>query len=135
VADVFFDSNVLLYLLSGDAIKASRAEELLGARGVISIQVLNEFVAVAVRKALLKFHEIREILSTIRGLCTIRPVDIGTHELALDLSEQRHFSIYDALIVAAALQAQCTVLYTEDLQHNQRIGGLTIRNPFADRPN
>jgi predicted nucleic acid-binding protein len=135
VADVFFDSNVLLYLLSGDTIKASRAEELLGARGVISVQVLNEFVAVAVHKALLKFHEIREILPTIRGLCTVRPVDIGTHELALDLSEQRHFSIYDALIVAAALQAQCTVLYTEDLQHNQRIGGLTIMNPFVGQLN
>ena len=135
MTDVFFDSNILLYLVSGDKGKASRAEELIGARGVISVQVLNEFVAVAVRNALLKFHEIREILSTIRGLCTVRPVDITTHELALDLSEQRHFSIYDALIVAAALQAQCTVLYTEDLQHNQRIGGLTIRNPFVGQPN
>ena len=115
--------------------KASRAEELLGVRGVISVQVLNEFVAVAVRKTSLKFGEIREILATIRGLCTVRPIDMDTHELALDLSEQRHFSIYDALIVAAALQAQCTVLYTEDLQHNQRIEGLTIRNPFIGQPN
>ncbi len=135
MVDVFFDSNILLYLLSGDTNKASRAEELLAERGVISVQVLNEFVAVAVRKASLKFHEIREILLTIRGLCTVRPVDISTHELALDLSEQRHFSIYDALIVAAALQAKCTLLYTEDLQHNQRIGGLTIKNPFAGRLN
>jgi predicted nucleic acid-binding protein len=135
VTDVFFDSNILLYLVSGDMGKASRVEELIGARGVISVQVLNEFVAVAVREASLKFQEVREILSTIQGLCTVRPVDIGTHELALDRSEQHHFSIYDALIVAAALQAQCTVLYTEDLQHNQRIGGLTIRNPFVGQPN
>lgn len=130
MADVFFDTNILLYLLSGDTRKASRAEELIAARGVISVQVLNEFVAVAVRKPALEFHEIREILSTIRGLCTVRPVDIETHELALDVAEQLHFSIYDALIVAAALRAESTLLYTEDLQHYQRIERLTIKNPF-----
>ena len=135
MADVFFDTNMLLYLLSGDTRKASRAEELIAARGVISVQVLNEFVAAAVRKAVLQFHEIREILSTVRGLCSVRPVDIGTHELALDLAEERHFSIYDALIVAAALRAECTFLYTEDLQHNQRIESLIIKNPFVGQLN
>ena len=135
MADVFFDTNILLYLVSGDTSKASRAEELLASRGVISVQVLNEFVAVAVRKAALEFHEIREILSTIRGLCTVQPVDIGTHDRALDLAEQHHFSIYDALIIAAALQAECTILYTEDLQHNQRIGRVTIKNPFLGQLN
>lgn len=135
MADVFFDTNILLYLLSGDTTKATRAEKLIGSRGVISVQVLNEFVAIAVRKPVLKFHEIREILLTIRGLCAVRPVDIETHGLALDLAEERHFSIYDSLIVAAALRAKCTVLYTEDLQHNQRIEGLTIKNPFTAQLN
>jgi predicted nucleic acid-binding protein len=130
VADVFFDTNILLYLLSGDAAKASRAEELLVSRGVVSVQVLNEFVAVASRKLALEFAGIREILATVRALCAVQPVDIGTHELGLDLAERHHFSIYDALVVAAALCARCTVLYTEDLQHNQKIERLTIRNPF-----
>jgi predicted nucleic acid-binding protein len=135
VAEPFFDTNVLLYLLSDDAGKANRAEKLLASRGVVSVQVLNEFVAVAVRKAKLAFREIREILSIIRRLCTVRPLDLATHERALDLSEHRRFSIYDALIVAAALQAECTVLYTEDLQHNQKIETLRIVNPLLGRLN
>lgn len=135
MAAVFFDTNILLYMLSADPRKASRAEELIASRGVISVQVLNEFVAVAVRKSALEFHEIREILTTVRGFCTVKPVDIQTHELALDLTEKRHFSIHDALVVAAALRADCTVLYTEDLQHNQRIETVTIKNPFIGRLN
>ena len=114
--------------------KASRVEELIASCGVISVQVLNEFVAVAVRKQL-EIDEIREILSTVRGLCVVRPVDIETHELALDLAEARHFSIYDALIIAAALRSACTILYSEDLQHNQRIERLTIKNPFLGQLN
>jgi predicted nucleic acid-binding protein len=129
-AKVFFDTNVLLYLLSDDAAKANCAEELIASGGVISVQVLNEFAAVAVRKLALNFGEIREILSTVRAVCTVRPVDIETHELGLELAEQHHFSIYDAIIVAAALRAGCTVLYAEDLHHHQTIRDLTIRNPF-----
>jgi predicted nucleic acid-binding protein len=127
VAEVFFDTSILLYLLSADE-KASRAEELIAGRGVISVQVLNEFAAVAARKHALKIYEIREILSTVRGLCIVRPVDIEMHELALDLAETRHYSIHHALIIAAALRSGCTILYTEDLQHNQRIERLTIKN-------
>jgi len=130
VAKVFFDTNILLYLLSEDAPKANRAEELIASGGVISIQVLNEFAAVAVRKLALKFGEVREILSTISAVCMVRPLDIETHELGLELAERHHFSIYDAIIVAAALRAGCTVLYTEDLHHHQTIRRMTIRNPF-----
>lgn len=130
MADAFFDTNVLLYLLSQDAAKANRAEEIIASGGVISIQVLNEFAAVAVRKLALKIREIRDILSTVRALCSVSPVDIETHELGLDLAERYRFSIYDALIVAAALRARCRVLYTEDLHHDQKIERLTIRNPF-----
>jgi len=72
--------------------------------------------------------EIREIVATVRA---VRPVDIETHDRALDLVEQHRFSLYDGLILAAALQAGCTTLYTEDLQHGRIIGRLTIRNPFA----
>jgi predicted nucleic acid-binding protein len=130
VAEVFLDTNVLLYLLSEDIAKANRAEELVAAGAVISVQVLNEFAAVASRKLAMEFGEIRESLTTVRAVCTVKPVEIGTHELGLDLAERYRFSVYDALIVAAALQAGCTVLYTEDLHHDQKIGRLSIRNPF-----
>ncbi len=129
-ADVFFDTNVLLYLLSAEAAKADRAEELLAAGGVLSVQVLNEFAAVASRKFGMKIGEIRAILSVIRAVCTVRPVDLETHELGLDLAERYRMPIYDALIAAAALRAECKVLYSENFRHNQRIQRLTIRNPF-----
>jgi len=130
-ADAFFDTNVLLYLLSADATRADRAEAFVVDGGVISVQVLNEFASVALRKLNMKLAEIREILSTVRAVCVVNPVDIDTHELGLDLVERHPLAVYDALIVAAALQAGCAVLYTEDLQHGQKFGGLTVRNPFV----
>ena len=131
-ADVFFDTNVLLYLMSDDAVKADRAEALLANGGVISVQVLNEFAAVAVGKKAVDFIELKEILSAIRVACTVKPLDIETHELGLDIAERYRFSIYDSLIIAAALRARCSVLYSEDLQDAQAIEQMTIRNPFAD---
>jgi predicted nucleic acid-binding protein len=129
--DVFFDTNLLLYLLSEETAKAERAEALLATGGVISVQVLNEFASVARRKLAMAIAEIREVLATIRTVCRVRPVDVETHELALDLVERYRLSIYDGLIIAAASQAGCAVLYSEDLAHGQKIGGLTIQNPFA----
>jgi predicted nucleic acid-binding protein len=129
--DVFFDTNVLLYLISGDITKADRAEALLAVGGVISVQVLNEFAAVALRKQAVDFMELREILATIRAVCAVKPVDIETHELGLNLTERHRFSIYDGLIIAAALRAGCSLLYTEDLADGQTIEQLTVRNPFA----
>ena len=130
-ADVFFDTNVLLYLLSDDIAKADRAEALLANGGVISVQVLNEFAAVAVGKKAVNFTELKEILSAIRIACAVKPLDIETHELGLDIAERYQFSIYDSLIVAAALRARCAILYSEDLHHGQTIEQMTIRNPFA----
>jgi predicted nucleic acid-binding protein len=130
-AKVFLDTNVLVYLLSGDAEKADRAETLIAAGGTVSGQVLNEFVAVATRKLGMRLPEIREVLSATRALCAVEPLTITTHELALDLSERFHLSFYDALIVAAAAAANCAVLYSEDMQDGQRIEGVTIRNPFV----
>ena len=130
-ADSFFDTNVLLYLLSKDAAKADRAEALLASGGVVSVQVLNEFASVASRKLAMTIAEIREILSTIRAVCAVMPLDIETHDLGLDIAERHRFSIYDALIVAAAVRAGCAILYTEDLQQGQIIEKLQIRNPFV----
>jgi predicted nucleic acid-binding protein len=129
-ADVFFDTNVLLYLLSAEAAKADRAEALLASGGVISVQVLNEFAAIASRRFGMKISDIRAILSVIRAVCTVRPMDLETHELGFDLAQRYRLPIYDALIVAAALRADCALLYSENFRHNQKIRRLTIRNPF-----
>ena len=131
-AEVFFDTNVLLYLLSNDAAKADRAEALLATGGVVSVQVLNEFASVASCKLTMTIPEVREILSTVRSVCVVKSVDVETHDLGLELAERYGFSIYDGLIVAAAVRAGCAILYTEDLQRGQVIENLTIRNPFVD---
>jgi predicted nucleic acid-binding protein len=130
--EVFFDTNVVLYLLSADATKADRAEELISSGGIISVQVLNEFVSVASRKLRMPFSEIREVLSQVRAVCTIEPITIETHDRALRIAERHGLSIYDALIVSAALLAGCRKLHSEDMQDGQVIERqLTIRNPFA----
>lgn len=131
-ADSFFDTNILLYLLSEDAAKADRAELLLASGGVVSVQVINEFASVASHKLAMTIPEIREVLSTIRTVCVVKPLDIETHELSLDMAARFRFTIYDSLIVAAAVRAGCAVLYTEDLQHGQLIDLLTTRNPFFE---
>jgi predicted nucleic acid-binding protein len=84
----FFDTNVLLYLMSGDPAKADRAETLIAAGGVISVQVLNEFVSVASRKLSMSLPDIREVLTAIRAACSVEPVSVHTHDLALDLVER-----------------------------------------------
>lgn len=126
----FFDTNILLYLLSAEPTKADRAEQLLASGGSVSVQVLNEFASVAGRKLAMRVADIKVILSTIRSVCAVTPLDIETHELGLDLAERYRYSIYDCLILAAALRAGCSTLYSEDFQHAQRIDRLAIVNPF-----
>lgn len=134
MAKVFFDTNVLLYLLSADTAKADRAEDLVALGGTIGVQVLNEFASVATRKLGMSHAEIRDVLEPIRAICAVMPLTLDIHDHALGLSERYGFSIYDALIVAAALADDCDTLYTEDLQDGQVIDGrLTISNPFKAR--
>jgi predicted nucleic acid-binding protein len=128
----FFDTTVVLHLLSADTAKADRAEELLAIGGTISVQVLNEFVAVASRKLRMSWIEIREVLAQIRAVCAVEPMTIETHERALRIAERYGISIYDALIVSAALLANCRTLHSEDMQDGHVIERqLTIRNPFT----
>ena len=130
--DAFFDTNVLLYLLSGDASKAERAESLVVVGGVISVQVLNEFASVASRKLGMSWAEIREVLETIRAVCRVEPISLETHDRGFALCERYGFSIYDSMILASALLAGCDLVFTEDLQDGQCIDGrLTVRNPFT----
>jgi predicted nucleic acid-binding protein len=131
-ADAFFDSNVLLYVLSADQAKASHSFALASAGGIVTVQVLNEFANVAKKKFEMRIPEIREVLSTLRGFLTVRALTLPTHELGLDIAERYRFSIYDSMLLASALEAGCRTFYSEDLQHAQRIEDLTIRNPFRN---
>lgn len=133
MAERFFDTNVLVYLLSADTAKADRAEETLASGGIISVQVLNEFTSVALRKLGMKVSEVREALEPIIAICQVVPLTTQIHHWALQVAERHRLAFYDALIIAAALESGCTTLYTEDLQDGLVIDRtLKIRNPFRD---
>jgi predicted nucleic acid-binding protein len=127
----FFDSNVLVYLASDDAAKAERAEAMVREGGAISVQVLNEIANVARRKMKLSWQETRNFLSSLRELLTVHPVTVDTHELGLALAERHHLGIYDAMIAASAILAECERLWSEDMQDGMAIDRrLRIVNPF-----
>jgi predicted nucleic acid-binding protein len=127
----FVDTNVVLYLLSADTPKADRAEAVVASGCIVSVQVLNEVANVARRKLKMAWNEIEDVLAVVRAVCEVQPLTVETHDLGRALAERHGLSFYDALIVAAALRAGCSTLYTEDLQHDMRVERkLRIVNPF-----
>ena len=132
-AKAFFDTNVLIYAVAEDDPRSARAEELLASGGVLSVQILNEFVSVARRKMLMSWNDVTEALDAFQVLCpSPLPITIEIHQAALKIAEKNGYNIYDALVVAAALEGRCTTLYSEDFRDGQTMEEqLTIRNPFA----
>jgi predicted nucleic acid-binding protein len=131
--EVFLDTNILIYASLRDDPRAAIAAALLAAGGVISVQVLNEFASVAHRKLKRPWSEVTTALTAFRTLCPeVRALDLATHEAALAIAQRDVLSLYDALIVASALEAGCVRLLTEDMQDGRIIARrLTISNPFA----
>ncbi len=129
--DSFFDTNILVYLASGNAAKANRAEALLAEGGMISVQVLNELTNVARRKMLMAWPDTHAFLSTLRSLLTVQPITVEIHETGLALAERYTLSTYDAMIVSSALHADCDTVWSEDMQHGLLVEDrLRIVNPF-----
>ena len=128
---LFFDTNVILYAFRQDDTRSQVAEALLGAGGALSVQILNEFVAVARGKLKKSWEEIRRALDVLRVFCPEPvPLTIEIHERAVRIAERYGYSIFDSLVIAAALHAGASTLYSEDMRDGQTIDGLTIRNPF-----
>ena len=127
----FADTNVVLYLLD-DGPKADRAEVILGQGPRISVQVLNESLVNCRRKAGLGWEEAAAFLEGVRALCPVEDLSVQTHDVGRALAERYGFSIYDAMIVASALVAGCTTLWSEDMQDGLLVEGqLRIVNPFT----
>jgi predicted nucleic acid-binding protein len=131
MAGSFFDSNILLYIASNDAMKAERAEKLLSDGGATSVQVLNEIANISRRKMRMTWPDTHSFLSMLRSLLSVHAITVETHETGLALAEAHRLSIYDAMIAASALQAGCNILWSEDMQHARVIDKrLRIINPF-----
>jgi len=132
-AEAFFDTNVLIYAVTRSDTRAVRAEELLLAGGVVSVQILNEFAAVARRKLQMPWAEVAEAVEAFLVLCPSPvAVTLEIHNAARAIADKMGCNIYDALVVAAALEAGCATLYSEDFQDGQVIEGkIIVRNPFG----
>jgi predicted nucleic acid-binding protein len=128
----FVDTNVVVYLFSGDEPeKKSRAEAVTAEHTLLSTQVLNEFANVMFRKFKLTNDEVAAACRELSNNFTVSTVTSETIFHALKLKGRYGFSYFDSLIVASALEEGCDTLYTEDLQHGQIIEDqLTISNPF-----
>ena len=130
--EVFIDTNVLLYLLDENGAKAETAQEIVASGGVISVQVLNEFIHVGMRKHALRWPGIEDYVDNFRATLRIDPLTVDVQSLAMTIARTYRLSIFDANILAAAETGGCRIVYSEDMQPGQCIGSLTIRNPFAD---
>ena len=135
---VFFDTNIVVYCFDTlEPRKQTRAKDLLAHAlnsklGVVSYQVVQEFCNVACKAKRLQLPQER-ILAYVN--LVLQPMNqVGSSpaliESALKLRSEHSFSFYDSLIIASALQAKCELLYSEDMQHLQRVGNLQIVNPF-----
>jgi predicted nucleic acid-binding protein len=131
VTRAFIDSNVLVYAFTTDR-RAARARQLLQEQPTISVQSLNEFSNVTRRKFGKDWKWLAEALAAIRVFCpSILPITLQTHDAALRVAERHNYAIFDALIVASALEAGSDTLWSEDMQHGMKIDGrLRIANPF-----
>ena len=133
----FLDTNVLIYTFDSRSIEAERALDLVENaltthRGIISYQVVQEFLNAATRKFadIVPIPEAQLYLARVlMPLCEVFP-DAGLFSQALSISSETGISFYDALIVASAIAGDCGILWTEDLQHRHQIGSLEIRDPF-----
>ena len=130
-ASRFFDTNILIYAFAADDPRSPRAESLISEGGVIGVQVLNEFTNVTHHKLRWHWDHIEASLAVVEELCgPVAPLTAAIHARAVILARERKLSVYDALIVAAAQDAGCQILFSEDFQHGQRFGKLTVENPF-----
>jgi len=135
----FLDTNIFVYSFDrSSAAKARRSSQLIRQavatrKGIVSYQVVQEFFNVALRRFAqpMTVAEAEQFLGTVfRRLLAVHSSQ-ALYSEALRLKEKHRLSWYDSLIVAAAIEAQCSVLYSEDLQHGQRFGDLQVENPFA----
>ncbi len=128
----FFDTNVLVYAFGDDA-RRLVALRLLDQGCIVSIQSLNELANVLLRKQKRDWPTVRRALDAVvaRSVAIVIP-DLDLHRLGLRLAERYTLSIYDAMIAAAALTAECDVLYSEDMHDGLVIDGrVRVVNPFA----
>jgi predicted nucleic acid-binding protein len=127
----FIDTNITLYTIGQDKHKTEVARNLVGTVPFVSAQVINECISVCLRKFGFSRAQAYAFADTIMRRTNVLPLDEAVIRKSAELAIQYQLSNWDALIVAAALLADCETLYSEDMQNGQVYDGrLTIINPF-----
>lgn len=133
---IFIDTNIFVYAklaTKQDIEKQQQAKQFLKSQQntvVISTQVLSEFASVLIKHRI-DDETIKNAIAEIAEDCIIAPVSFSTIQAALEIKSRYQFSYWDSVIIASALENNCTILATEDLQHNQLIAEkLRVKNPF-----
>lgn len=130
---IFIDTNVLVYFISAEENRKVKAKEVIfsGKDVYISSQVMSEFISVCFSKSLLEPEDISALVDNFLESLRFSSVDESTIKKSLRIKKDFNYSYWDSLIIASALENNCSVLYTEDMQDGQIIDNeLTIVNPF-----
>lgn len=131
--NVFVDTNVLIYFISSEERKKVKAKEVIFSNQdvCISSQVISEFISVCFSKNLLEFDEINILIGDLIDALKFSVIKETTIKKALQIKKDLNYSYWDSLVIASALENNCSVLYTEDMQNGQTIdNSITIINPF-----
>ena len=129
---IFLDTNVCIYAFDNDSKKKEKSLDLIiGSHATVSTQVLMETANVAVKKLKFKQDKIQLSIYYITTFCSLQIIELLTIKQAFQIHKKYQYSLYDALIISSALEANCNILFSEDMQHGQFIDNrLRILNPF-----
>lgn len=134
----FIDTNIFIYTFDPrEQRKQEKARQIIDqalrtSKGMISYQVVQEFLNVAARRFTVPLSGQECVIyldQVLRPLCEIFP-DFELYKEALLIQQETKFSFYDSLIIASAIEGGCKIIYSEDFQHGQKLSGLIIENPF-----
>ena len=130
---IFIDTNILIYFISNEKKKKLRAKEIIFSTQevYISAQVVSEFISVCLSKKLLSIAEITPLIDNFLSALRFSSIEESTIRKALQIKQDSNFSYWDSLVIASAIENNCSILYTEDMQDGQIISdSVTIINPF-----
>ena len=134
-AKAFLDTNIVLYAIGQDTHKKAVARQLIATNPMVSAQVINESVNVCLKKFKFDKKQAYAFADTVMNKVNVLPVDEAVIRKSADLAMTHQLSNWDALIVAAALLADCETVYSEDMQHGQIFEkSLKVINPFLQQP-
>lgn len=131
--NIFVDTNILVYFISADETKKIKAKEVIFSSQAVHIssQVISEFISVCLSKNLLGLEDITTLVNDLMEALRFSSIEESTIKKALQIKKHSNYSYWDCLIIASALENNCSILYTEDMQDKQVVeNNLTIINPF-----